>query len=248
MTGIKENETLGHEVWFVGAGPGDPELITVKGQRLVNEADVLIYAGSLVNPDLVAASKAKLKLDSWGMHLPDMVEVMVREAKAGKKVVRLHSGDPSLYGAIVEQIELLEAQGISVKIVPGVSSLFAAAAALKTQLTLRGVSESVIVTRPAGKTLEADQIPEFSRMGQTMVVFLGTEKLAGITRKLECPKDTPTAVVYHASWPDQKVVRGTVADIATKAAAAGIEHTALLVIGGVAGEKKEGHTRSHLYS
>lgn len=248
MTGLKENETLGPDVWFVGAGPGDPELITVKGQRLVNEADVLIYAGSLVNPDLVAASKAKLKLDSWGMHLPDMVEVMVREARAGKKVVRLHSGDPSLYGAIVEQIELLEAQGISVKIVPGVSSLFAAAAALKTQLTLRGVSESVIVTRPAGKTLEADQIPEFSRMGQTMVVFLGTEKLDGITRKLECPKDTPAAVVYHASWPDQKVVRGTVADIATKAAAAGIEHTALLVIGGVAGEKKEGHTRSHLYS
>jgi len=248
MTATKENETLGPDVWFVGAGPGDPELITVKGQRLVNEADVLIYAGSLVNPDLVAESKAKLKLDSWGMHLPDMVEVMVREARAGKKVVRLHSGDPSLYGAIVEQIELLEAQGISVKIVPGVSSLFAAAAALKTQLTLRGVSESVIVTRPAGKTLEADQIPEFSRMGQTMVVFLGTEKLAGITRKLECPKDTPAAVVYHASWPDQKVVRGTVADIATKAAAAGIEHTALLVIGGVAGEKKEGHTRSHLYS
>jgi precorrin-4/cobalt-precorrin-4 C11-methyltransferase len=248
MTEQKENETHGPEVWFVGAGPGDPELITVKGQRLVHEADVLIYAGSLVNPDLVAASKAPLKLDSWGMHLPDMVDVMVKEAADGKNVVRLHSGDPSLYGAIVEQIELLEARGITVRIVPGVSSLFAAAAALQTQLTLRGVSESVIVTRPAGKTLEADQIREFSRMGQTMVVFLGTEKLTGITQKLECPKDTPAAVVYHASWPDQKVVRGTVADIAQKAAAAGIEHTALLVIGGVAGETKHGHTRSHLYS
>jgi len=248
MTESIRNEMHSPEVWFVGAGPGDPELITVKGQRLVTEADVLIYAGSLVNPDLVAASKAQLKLDSWGMHLPDMVEIMVKEARAGKKVVRLHSGDPSLYGAIVEQIELLEAQGVSVKIVPGVSSLFAAAAALKTQLTLRSVSESVIVTRPAGKTLAADQIPEFSRMGQTMVVFLGTEKLNEITRKLECPKDTPAAVVYHASWSDQKVVRGTVADIAQKAAAAGIEHTALLVVGGVAGEIKKGHTRSHLYS
>jgi len=248
MTESIRNEIHGPEVWFVGAGPGDPELITVKGQRLITEADVLIYAGSLVNPDLVAASKAKLKLDSWGMHLPDMVEIMVKETRAGKKVVRLHSGDPSLYGAIVEQIELLEARGVAVKIVPGVSSLFAAAAALKTQLTLRGVSESVIVTRPAGKTLKTDQIPEFSRTGQTMVVFLGTEKLAGITQKLECPKDTPAAVVYHASWPDEKVVRGTVADIATKAAAAGIEHTALLVIGGVAGEIKKGHTRSHLYS
>lgn len=248
MTGKKSPAPVGPEVWFVGAGPGDPELITVKGQRLITEADVLIYAGSLVNPDLIAVSKAELKLDSWGMHLPDMVEVMVKEARSGKKVVRLHSGDPSLYGAIVEQIELLEAQGISVKIVPGVSSLFAAAAALKTQLTLRGVSESVIVTRPAGKTLETDQIREFSRMGQTMVVFLGTEKLAEITQKLECPEDTPAAVVYHASWPDQKIVRGTVADIAKKAAAAGIEHTALLVIGGVAGETKKGHTRSHLYS
>jgi len=248
MTGKKSPAPVGPEVWFVGAGPGDPELITVKGQRLITEADVLIYAGSLVNPELVTTSKAELKLDSWGMHLPDMVEVMVKEARSGKKVVRLHSGDPSLYGAIVEQIELLEARGISVKIVPGVSSLFAAAAALKTQLTLRGVSESVIVTRPAGKTLEADQIPEFSRTGQTMVVFLGTEKLNEITRKLECPEDTPAAVVYHASWPDQKVVRGTVADIAQKAAAAGIEHTALLVIGGIAGDKKEGHTRSHLYS
>ncbi|WP_292368213.1 precorrin-4 C(11)-methyltransferase [Methanoregula sp. UBA64] len=248
MTAKKENGTHGPVVWFVGAGPGDPELITVKGQRLVHDADVLIYAGSLVNPDLVAASKAPLKLDSWGMHLPEMVDVMVREAEAGKKVVRLHSGDPSLYGAIVEQIELLEARGVSVQIVPGVSSLFAAAAALKTQLTLRGVSESVIVTRPAGKTLESDQIREFSRMGQTMVVFLGTEKFSEITQKLECPKETPAAVVYHASWPDQKVVRGTVADIAEKAAAAGIEHTALLVIGGIAGETKHGHTRSHLYS
>jgi len=236
------------EVWFVGAGPGDPDLITVKGQRLVKEAGVLIYAGSLVNPALVAESGAEVKRDSWGMHLQDMVDVMVQHARAGKKVVRLHSGDPSLYGAIVEQIELLETQGVAVRIVPGVSSLFAAAAALKTQLTLRGVSESVIVTRPAGKTLEKDQIREFSRMNSTMVVFLGTEKLAEITGRLDCPKDTPAAVVYHASWPDEKVVRGTVADIAGKAAAAGIEHTALLVVGGVAGNTKEGHTRSHLYS
>jgi len=235
-------------VWFVGAGPGDPELITVRGQRLVNGADVLIYAGSLVNPALVAESGASLKLDSWGMHLTDMVDLMVQHAQAGKNVVRLHSGDPSLYGAIVEQIEQLEARGVAVRIVPGVSSLFAAAAALKTQLTLRGVSESVIVTRPAGKTLAADQIREFSRMGSTMVVFLGTEKLSEITKKLECPKDTPAAVVYHASWPDEKVVRGTVADIAQKAAADSIEHTALLVIGGVAGDRKEGHVRSYLYS
>ncbi len=244
----KPAQSTGTKVWFVGAGPGDPELITVKGLRLVRDADVLIYAGSLVNPVLVKESGAAVKLDSWGMHLDEMVDTMVQHAQAHENVVRLHSGDPSLYGAIVEQIEKLESQGIETEIVPGVSSLFAAAAALKTQLTLRGVSESLIVTRPAGKTLKEDQIGDFSRLDSTMVVFLGTEKLAGITKKLACPPDTPAAVVYHASWPDQIVVRGTVADIAAKAQAAGIEHTALLVIGGVVGDVKKGHVKSYLYS
>jgi precorrin-4/cobalt-precorrin-4 C11-methyltransferase len=236
------------KVWFVGAGPGDPGLITVRGHYLVKNADVLIYAGSLVNPVLVDASRAIIKLDSWGMHLDEMVEAMVQHAEAGKKVVRLHSGDPSLYGAIVEQIEELEKRGVEIGIVPGVSSLFAAAAALGTQLTLRGVSESVIVTRPAGKTLGEDQIEAFSRFNATMVIFLGTEKLAEITGKLACPPGTPAAVVYHASWPDQKIVRGTVADIAARANAAGIEHTALLLIGGVVGAEKKGHIKSYLYS
>ena len=238
----------GAKVWFVGAGPGDPGLITVKGQALVDTADVLIYAGSLVNPVLVEQSKAAVKLDSWGMHLDEMVGALEKHAKAGEKVVRLHSGDPALYGAIVEQMELLEARGVEVEVVPGVSSLFAAAAALKTQLTLRGVSESVIVTRPAGKTLEKDQIAEFSLLNTTMVIFLGTEKLEEITEKLACKKETPAAVVYHASWPDQKIVRGTVADIAAKARAAGIEHTALLLLGEVVGTGKEGHVTSYLYS
>jgi precorrin-4/cobalt-precorrin-4 C11-methyltransferase len=235
-------------VWFVGAGPGNPELITVKGLRLLKEADVLIYAGSLVNPELVAQSGAGTRLDSWGMHLPELVAEMETYVKAGKKVVRLHSGDPSLYGAIVEQIAELEKRGIAVEVVPGVSSLFAAAAALKTQLTLRGVSDSLIVTRPAGKTLERDQIAEFSRLGATMVIFLGTEKLEAIIRKLACPPDTPAAVVYHASWPDEKIVKGTIATIAEKARAAGIEHTALLLIGGVVEPEKKGYTKSYLYS
>ena len=134
------------------------------------------------------------------------------------------------------------------EIVPGVSSLFAAAAALGSQLTLRGVSESLIVTRPAGKTLKHDQIRELSALGVTMVVFLGTEKLDEITKKLACPKDTPAAVVYHASWPDQKIVRGTVSDIAQKAQDEGIDHTALLIIGGVVDPRRKGYTRSYLYS
>ena len=239
---------MGPKVWFVGAGPGDPDLITVKGLSLLSDADVLIYAGSLVNPVLIARSAAAIKLNSWGMKLEELVAAMEVPAKSGKTVVRLHSGDPSLYGAIVEQIEELEKRGIAVEIIPGVSSLFAAAAALGSQLTLRGVSESLIITRPAGKTLEQDQIRELSALGATMVVFLGTGKLGEITRKLACPQDTPAVVVYHASWPDQKIVRGTVADIAQKAQNEGIDHTALLIIGGVVDPRRKGYTRSYLYS
>jgi precorrin-4/cobalt-precorrin-4 C11-methyltransferase len=236
------------KVWFVGAGPGNPELITVKGFSLLRDADVLIYVGSLVNPALIAQSGATIKLDSWGMHLDELVAAMEIPARSGKTVVRLHSGDPSLYGAIVEQIEELEIRGIAVEIIPGVSSLFAAAAALGTQLTLRDVSETLIVTRPAGKTLAHDQIAELSALGTTMVIFLGTEKLVEITKKLTSPQDTPAAVVYHASWPDQKIVRGTVADIAQKAQDEGIEHTALLIVGGVVDPHRKGYTRSYLYS
>ncbi len=236
------------KVWFVGAGPGNPDLITVKGLSLLRDADVLIYAGSLVNPVLIEKSGAAVKLDSRNMHLDDLVAAMEMPARSGKIVVRLHSGDPSLYGAIVEQIEELEKREIAVEIVPGVSSLFAAAAALGTQLTLRGVSETLIVTRPAGKTLTQDQIAELSALGTTMVIFLGTERLVEITKKLTCPRNTPAAVVYHASWPDQKIVRGTVADIAQKAHDEGIEHTALLIVGGVADPRRKGYTRSYLYS
>jgi len=235
-------------IWFVGAGPGDPELITVKGKALLDKADVLIYAGSLVNPALVAGSPAAETLDSWGMHLDEMVALMADRVKQGKTVVRLHSGDPALYGSIVEQIAELKKSGISVKIVPGVSSVFAAAAALTTEYTPRGVSETLIITRPAGKTLEKDYIAELSQYPATMAFFLGSEHFADITDKLACPKDTPAAVIFHASWPDQKIVRGTVADIAVNARDAGIEHTALLLVGGVVGDVKKGHVKSYLYS
>ncbi|QYZ79975.1 precorrin-4 C(11)-methyltransferase [Methanofollis formosanus] len=235
------------KIYVVGAGPGNPDLITVKGNDLLMRADVLIYAGSLVNPALVERSPAPEKYDSWGMKLPEMVAVMVEAARAGKTVVRLHSGDPALYGAIVEQIAELERAGVEVEVVPGVSSMFGAAAALKTQYTLRGVSESVVVTRPAGATLATDQIAELSRTGATMVVFLGTAHMEEVLGKVECPPDTPAAVVYHATWPDQKVVRGTVADLAAKARAAGIERSALIIIGGVVNATASDYTNSDLY-
>jgi len=234
-------------VWFIGAGPGDPDLITLKGNELLVNADLLIYAGSLVNPELVERSKAGVKLDSWGMTIDEMVPLMVKAAMEGKLVVRLHSGDPSLFGSIVEQIAELEKNGVGVEIVPGVSSLFAASAALKTQYTLKGVSDSLIITRPAGQTLEEDDIAAFSEMGTSMALFLGTDRLREVVKKLRCPQDTPAAVVYHASWPDQTIVVGSVGDIADKADEAGIHKTALILIGGFIDPMNRYH-RSVLYS
>lgn len=234
-------------VYIVGAGPGDTDLITVKGKALLDRAEVLVYAGSLVNPALVASSPAAVKIDSWGLGLEEIVFQTEQYAKAGKLVVRLHSGDPSLFGAIVEQMEELEKRGIATEIVPGVSSLFAAAAALKIELVLNGITDAVAITRPAGKTLEEDHIPELSETGATIAVFLGSDRFFEVTQKLRCPPDTPAAVVYHASWPDQKIVRGTVSDIADKATEAGITKTALLIIGRVVNPRQE-YRRSHLYS
>jgi precorrin-4/cobalt-precorrin-4 C11-methyltransferase len=182
------------------------------------------------------------------MSLEQLIHAMVIPAKEGKLVVRLHSGDPSLYGAIVEQMELLNHEGVATHVVPGVSSMFGGAAALQAQLTLKGVSESVIITRPAGKTLEHDQIRELSSLLTTMVIFLGTEQLEEVLAKVSHPPGTPAAVVYHATWPDQKIVRGTVADIAVKARAEGIERSALLYIGGVIDPGNRGEWRSFLYS
>jgi precorrin-4/cobalt-precorrin-4 C11-methyltransferase len=235
-------------VYFVGAGPGDPDLITVKGMRLVEEAELLIYAGSLVNPVLVSRSRATERLDSHGMALVDIVAAMADGVRDGRRVVRLHSGDPSLYGAIVEQIAGLDALGVPVEIVPGVSSMFGAAAALRTQLTLRGVSESVIVTRPAGATLADDRIAELSSLGATLVVFLGTEHLESVTARLACPPTTPAAVVYHATWSDEKIVTGTVAEIAALARKAGITRTALLIVGDVVRAGAAPFEHSALYS
>jgi len=232
------------KLYFVGAGPGDPELITIKGKRLLSEADLVVYAGSLVNPALMRDIKAET-LDSNGLSLEETQSRILAALLQGKKVVRLHSGDPSLYGAILEQMKPLEEEGVEMEIVPGVSSLFASAAALKTQLTLKGVSESLIVTRPAGTTLEKDELASLSRHNTTMAVFLGIDKIRQIMASLDRPGDTPVAVVYHASWPDEMVLRGTIDDIADKVEAAGLERSALILVGGVV--NRTGFRRSHLY-
>jgi len=232
------------KVYFVGAGPGDPELITVKGKRLLDEADLVVYAGSLVNPQLLEGLRA-IKVDSNGLSIEETQAKMVEFLRAGKKVVRLHSGDPSIYGAILEQMKPLEEMGIEVEVVPGVSSLFAASAALKTQLTLKGISESLIITRPKGTTLAKDDLPTLSRLGTTMAIFLGVDKIRDIVQSLDRPGTTPVAVVYHASWPDQQVLCGTIDDIANKVEEAKIDHSALILVGDVV--KRTGFRRSHLY-
>ncbi|MDM7913553.1 MAG: precorrin-4 C(11)-methyltransferase [Methanotrichaceae archaeon] len=232
------------KIYFVGAGPGDPDLITVKGKRLLQEADLVIYAGSLVNPQLLEGLKAEI-VDSNGLSLEDTTNKMLAALKEGKRVVRLHSGDPSLYGAILEQMKPLEDAGVEVEVVPGVSSLFAASAVLKTQLTLKGISESLIVTRPAGTTLERDELAALSRHGTTLAVFLGVDKIRDVVASLDRPKDTPVAVIYHASWPDQKVLIGTLENIAEKVEAQGISRSALILVGGVVNRKD--FRRSHLY-
>ncbi len=231
-------------ITFVGAGPGNPKLITVLGREKLEEADLVVYAGSLVNPIVVDYCKGE-KVDSYGLTLDEITQKMVDALDEGKKVVRLHSGDPSLYGSVVEQMEELKKHGVRVERVPGVSSVFATAAALDTQLTLNGVSDTLIITRPAGKTLEEDDLKELSTHNATMAVFLGTQKIEEIMEKVEYSKDTPVAVVYHASWPDQKVIYGTVQTIAQKVKDAGIKRSAMILIGGVVDPVN--YRRSHLY-
>jgi len=232
------------KVWFVGAGPGDPELITLKGLKLLKEADLIIYAGSLVNQHLLLGLEAEL-IDSSDLSLEVVTSKIIGALQDGKKVVRLHSGDPSLYGAILEQMRPLEEAGIEVEIVPGVSSLFAASAALKTQLTLKGVSESLIITRPSGTTLEQDEIAPLSRHGSTMAIFLGVDKIREVINSIDRPDETPVAVIYHASWPDQKILLGNLNNIADKVEDEGVKRSALILIGNVIDRK--GFRRSHLY-
>ncbi len=231
-------------VFFVGAGPGDPKYITVKGRELLEAADLVMYTGSLLNPDILDYVRGE-KMDSHGMKLEDIIDVLSENAKAGKTVVRLHSGDPSLYGAIIEQIDGLKKKGIDIEIIPGVTSLFAAAAALRAQLTLNGITETLIITRPAGATLEKDSLRELSGHNATMAIYLGTHKLREIMSEVVYPEETPAAVVYHASWEDEKVITGTVGDIADKVEALGIDRSAMIIIGNVLSPGN--YKRSHLY-
>lgn len=237
-------------VSFVGAGSGAADLITLRGARLLARADVIIYAGSLVNPELLQMAKADCLIhNSAQMTLEEVMAEMLSAVAQQKQIVRLHTGDPCLYGAIREQMDRLDAAGVPYEYVPGVSSFCGAAAALKAEYTLPEVSQSVIITRMAGRTPvpSKESIASFAAHGATMVIFLS----AGLTESLQrelisggYSPDTPAAIVFKATWPEEKILRCTVDTLHLTAEKNNITHTALIIVGNFLGDD---YARSKLY-
>lgn len=239
------------KVFFIGAGPGDPELITMKGQKRIAAADVVLYAGSLVAPEILqyAAPEAAL-YSSAGMKLEQQVSLMVEAARQGKQIARLHTGDPSIYGAIDEQIRALDEAGVPYELIPGVSSAFAAAAALGLEYTLPGITQTLILTRANGRTPvpELENLRGLAAHHSSLAIFLSTGLIVSVVEDLLAAgytPETPIALVYRASWPDQKVVRGTLADIATRLDREELTHQGLIVVAPALRPERE--LPSHLY-
>ncbi len=226
-----------NKLYIVGAGPGDPDLITVKGLKLLQEADVVLYTDSLVNDELVAKASPQAEvLQSSGMALEEMVELMVNRIREGKMVVRLHTGDPSVYGAIMEQIALLKREGIETEIVPGVSSVFAAAAALGAELTIPELTQTLILTRAEGRTPVPDRekLRDLAEHHCTIALFLSATLTKKVVRELTeagWSEDTPVAVVQRASWPDQLIVRTTLKHLDEEMGKHGIRSHAMILAG-----------------
>lgn len=225
-----------HPVIFLGAGPGDPELITVKGQRALAQADLVLYAGSLVSPAVLGWARAEADLiDTAPLNLEQIVAGMMQGYRAGKRVVRVHSGDTALFSAIQEQLEILEKEEIPCTVIPGVTAAAAAAAALAQELTLPEVTQTVILTRAAGRTPvpEREALGDLARHGATMVIYLSIKLIDKVVAELTAAygPETPAVVAYRVSWPDQLIIRGTLADIANKVKQAGIERQALVLVG-----------------
>ena len=237
-------------VHIVGAGSGAADLITLRGQRLLSEADVIIYAGSLVNPTLLDYAKNGAEIhNSAKMTLEEVLAVVKAAHAAGKTVVRLHTGDPCLYGAIREQMDELDKLGIPYDVTPGVSSFSGAAAALREEYTLPDVSQSVVITRMAGRTPvpERESIRSFAAHGATMVIFLSSGMIPELSQELMAggyKADSPAAIVYKATWPDEKVLRCTVSTLAETAERENVHNLALIIVGDFL---KHEYSRSKLY-
>lgn len=238
--------TIQTSVHFVGAGPGDAELITVKGARLLSEADVVVYTGSLVDRELVKKYAPTARFyDSAAMNLQETTATLAEAVAAGERAVRLHTGDPSIYGAIQEQMVELDRLGISYQVIPGVTSAFAAAAALKQELTLPSVTQTVIITRIAGRTAvpEREKLSAVAAIGATMVIYLSVGMIDEVVSELLQGAYTPAttvAVVARASWEDEQIIEGNLADIAAKVKAAGISKQALIIVGDVLKARRDG--------
>lgn len=232
------------KVYFIGAGPGDPELITVKGQRLVKEADIIIYAGSLVPKEVIDCHKEGAEIyNSASMNLEEVITVMKEGIFSGKKVARVHTGDPAIFGAHREQMDCLDQLGISYEVIPGVSSFLASAAAVKKEFTLPSVSQTVICTRLEGRTAvpEKESLESLAKHQASMAIFLSVHMIGEVVKRLltSYSVDTPIAVVQRASWPDQKIVLGTLANIEEKVKEANIQKTAQILVGDFLGDQYE---------
>jgi len=237
-------------VYFIGAGPGDPELITVKGQRLIRQCPVILYAGSLVPEAVLAERRSDAEIHNTAeMHLDQIIERIEEAHKNGQDVARVHSGDPGLYGAIGEQIRRLKALDIDFEVIPGVTATAASAAALGKELTLPGYSQTVILTRYAGKTPmpEGEDLPSLASHRATLAIHLGITRIHKIVDDLipHYGEDCPVAVCYRTGWPDAQQIHGTLSNIVTKVREAGLSRTALILVGDVLG--RDDFDTSYLY-
>lgn len=232
------------KVYFVGAGPGDPELISIKGKRIIDSSDVIIYAGSLVNKEVLNDAKKDAKIyNSAVLNLDEVIELIKDAVFAGKLVARVHTGDPSIYGAIREQMDRLDAYGIEYEVIPGISSFLAAAATLKKEYTLPAVSQTLILTRMEGRTKvpEKEKIEELAKHRATMIIFLSVGAIEELASRLMTSYEpsTQVAVVYKASWKEEKIVRAKLENIAGLVKEVGITKTALVVVGDFLGDEYE---------
>jgi len=230
------------KVYFVGCGPGDPDLITIKAKKLIQKADVVVYSGSLIPPKIIKFCKKGKLYNAAKLVREEIFELLKKNAKKNKVVVRLHDGDPSIYGAIREQIDNLRKIGIQSEIIPGVTSFLASAAVLETQLTLPGITQTIIITRAEKRTKvpKKEKISELAKHKATMIFYLSIHLLSKIVKESiqgGYPKSTPAAVVYRASWNDQKVIIGTLNDISKKVWKEKITRTAIVIIGDVINPK-----------
>ena len=236
-------------VYFVGAGTGAADLITVRGMHLLEKADVIIYAGSLVNPELLQYAKKNCEIhNSARLTLPEVLAIMEEAEKDGKMIVRLHTGDPSIYGAVREQMDALEEKGIAYESCPGVSACFGAAASLNLEYTLPDISQSLIITRMEGRTAvpEKESIEAFAAHQCSMAIYLSTGMLGELGRRLIAGgygKDTPAAIVYKATWPEEEAYLCTVEQLEETAKAHDITKTALIIVGDIVAHQNYGKSR-----